>query len=757
MVKFTTLPLVKFSVKHPWIIIGISLIITIAMAVPLKQIQIDPDVESLLTEEMTAGTDRDYTEKYDKLLIMVSGDKLFTVDVLQKFQNSYIKLQSALPVEETIEPFSFTTLEKTGSRLTVVPLSPGGIAPRNDKDLKLFVNRLNKSNFTSGFLSSNNKDALVVILLLKKINIYISEMEIINNIIDPLRSELDVVVTGTLPFSAETEIFLTKDFSKLLIFVIATILISYYLGFKSKRAVFLPITLVISGTIFSLGVMVIVGFKLSMVSIISPPLVLTLGSSYSIHVMSAYYSLARHSNESKNNIIIKSVTDISGTVILASFTTLIGLVSLLLATISQIREFAIITSLGILFSAILSITLLPAFLSLQPVPHQKKLKILDKDPLSKFLNHFGSYIVNWKVPAIIVIVLIATVFIILLPGISFNTSPAKYFPKSSDVIVDLNKFIKKIGGLDELKIELVGTDKDFFLQPEVLSNIYKVEQELSKIPNICYTFSFPEYLSYAGRIMTGDDGYFQSRGLNLLVSRLFGTINTNITTANKDYSKISILIRVFNRDKTMPIDEEDTIALIRDIKCTLENNLDNDIHWKLSGKSLNFLKLSKQMRRDFLVSTIAALLLIGIISSISFKSIIKGILTLIPLLTGIFSSLILMALFKIPLDMTTIMVSCISIGVGVDDSIHFLLQYQKQIMLYPYDPGKAVYQTLKHTGRPIVITTLSIIAGLLFLSLAQFQPIRYFGLLIVFTLSTACFATLFILPPFLKTTQKVNK
>ncbi|MCD6396204.1 MAG: MMPL family transporter, partial [Spirochaetaceae bacterium] len=157
------------------------------------------------------------------------------------------------------------------------------------------------------------------------------------------------------------------------------------------------------------------------------------------------------------------------------------------------------------------------------------------------------------------------------------------------------------------------------------------------------------------------------------------------------------------------------------------------------------------------VSTITALILILIVSSLSFKSIIKGLLTLIPLITGIFTSLILMAIFHIPLDMTTIMVSCISIGVGVDDSIHFLLQYQKQIALNPSNPGSAVYETLIHAGRPIAITTLSIVAGLLFLGFAQFQPIRYFGLLIVFTLSTAFFATLFILPPILKSLQRVKK
>ncbi|MDA3938782.1 MAG: MMPL family transporter [Spirochaetia bacterium] len=756
MFKYFTHKIVNFSVKHPWIIIGIASIITILFALPLQRLQIESDVESLLPKELTEGIGQENIEIYDKLLIMVSGDNLFSVDSLQNFQNSYSKLQSILPVKKIIDPFSFTTLEKIGSRLTAVPLSPGGTAPENIEDLLIFKNRLSKSNFITGFLSSKNKDALVVLILLEKTNNYKSMMQEINSTIEPLRKNLEVVVTGTLPFSAETEIFLTEGFGKLLLLVIATILVSYYLGFQSKRAVFLPITIVISGTIFSLGIMVLAGFKLSMVSIISPPLVLTLGSSYSIHVMNAYYNLSKYSNEPKVDIIAKSVTGISGTVILASFTTLIGLMSLMLATIRQTREFAMITSLGIFFTAILSITLLPAFLTLQPAPEKKKLRILDKDPLSKFLNHFGARIVNWKIQAIILIILILATFIILMPRVSFNTSPSKYFPKSSNLIIDHKIFLEKIGGFEELKIELKGPEEGYFLKPEVLSSMYELEQKLIELPNISYIFSFPRYLNFAGTVMTGKEGNFQSRGLNLLVSRIFGTVIKDETIANKDYSNISISIRTFNREKNLPIDEEDTVKLVQDLEEILSNNVESNIVWRINGMSLNFLQLSKQMRRDFLVSTLAALFFIGIIASISFKSIAKGLLALIPLLTGIFTSLILMAIFRIPLDMTTIMVSCISIGVGVDDSIHFLLQYQKQSIKNPTNNRNAILETLKHAGRPIAITTLSIVAGLLFLSFAQFQPIRYFGLLIVFTLSTACLATLIILPPLLKSTPKMK-
>ncbi|MCD6396311.1 MAG: MMPL family transporter, partial [Spirochaetaceae bacterium] len=431
MHKINTLPIIKFSVKYPKIVIILSLLITLIFVLPLSHIQIEPDVESLLPESLTSNT-----VKYDKLLIMVSGDNLFTLEGLQQVQTTNKELQQILPVKQIIDPFSFKTLEKTGSRLMAVPLSPGNVAPETKGDLKVFEERLKKTRFASGIVSSMDKQSLVSILLIDKTEDYKKTMESIDKILIPLRNKLNVIITGTIPFSAETEMFLTDGFSKLLIFVLITILISYYLGFRSKRAVFLPMLIVISGTVVSLGMMVLLGYKLTMISILSPPLVLTLGSSYSIHVMSAYFSLSRTSKESKKDTIIKSISGVSGTVLLASFTTLIGLMSLLMATIRQTREFAITTSLGIIFTALLSITLLPAFLSIQQRPETKKLKELNRDILSKFLKNFGPRIINWKFQAYGILLIIVVVFIILLPKISFNTSPTKYFPKSSMVISD---------------------------------------------------------------------------------------------------------------------------------------------------------------------------------------------------------------------------------------------------------------------------------------------------------------------------------
>ena len=757
MKDFTLKPLVTFSTRHPWLVIILSFSITLLFLYPMRNLKIEPDVMSLLpasVQEELKGNQPEQSTDFDRIAVMISGPGVFTYQHLKLFESTYKKIQTSIGAEKIIEPFSQTLLLKSGSRLMPATLSPTGKAPVNPEEAAVFKKRLTEDPFATGLITSENRDVLLVYFLVRKGMDYLDMMDRVTELLRPLKEEVTVTVTGTAPFSAETERFLTKDFIKLLILVIAVILLSYYLGFRSKRAVFIPILLIISGTIFALGGMAALGFKLTMVSIVTPPLILTLGSSYSIHVLNAYYSFLRsNKNHDKQNAIITSVTGVSPTVFLASLTTIIGLLSLLLASIQQTREFAIATAFGIFSTALLSLTLLPAFLQLQRVPEQKKLNELSSDFLSRLIHFIGPRIIRKKYAAFIIIALIFTGFLLIYPHIVFNTNPFKYYPPNSDIIKGNHFILEKIGGLEEISITFSPktNTKGFFLNPEALNSILNIEKKIRKLDNVSFLFSYPSYLNYAGKVMSGKEGFLSSRGLNLLVARLFHTAEGDQAYfyVDKDFTRLTTTIKVYNNDKKQPIDEKDTAELKSRLTSILSDNTPGTMEWQVSAMSFAFLDLSHQMRRDFLVSTLGALIAIGIVAFLAFKSISQSILALIPLIMGIFSSLIFMVIFRVPLDMTTIMVSCISVGVGVDDSIHFLLRHHLNKERYPDNSEKAVYETLIHAGRPIILTTVSIVSGLLFLTLAQFQPIRYFGLLIVFTLTTAMLATLLLLPPLL--------
>lgn len=750
-------PLVLFSIRRPWLVIIISLTLTLLFLFPMSNLKIEPDVMSLLpasVQQELEGNSPEQSTDFDSIAIMISGHDVFIPRNLLLFEATYKKIRDSISAEKVLEPFSQTLLQKSGTRLNPVTLSPTGSAPKTEEEAAVFKERLKEDPFVTSLLTSKNRDVLIVYFFVRKGMDYLKMMDKVNKLLVPLKQNLTVTVTGTAPFSAETERFLTKDFNKLLILVIAVILLSYYLGFRSRRAVFIPILLILSGTVFALGGMALLGFKLTMVSIVTPPLILTLGSSYSIHVLNAYYSLLRKKKGmDKKEAVEVSVTGISSTVLLASVTTIIGLLSLLLATIQQTREFAVATALGIFFTALLSLTLLPAFLILQRVPEQKKLHDLSKDNLSRILNFIAPRIIHKRYTALIIIASIITGFFLVYPHIVFNTNPYKYYPPDSKIILENQRILSKVGGLEDISITFYSKEekKGFFLDPGALKSIRTIEKKIRTIDNVSFLSSYPSYLDYAGKVMSGKEGFFSSKGLNMLVARLFHTAFGEQAGqyVNKDFTRLTTTIKVYNNAENRPIDEHDTAEIKTELYSILSKNIPAGIEWKVQGMSFAFLDLSHQMRRDFLVSTLGALIAISIVAFFAFKSIFRSILALIPLLMGIFSSLIFMALFRIPLDMTTIMVSCISVGVGVDDSIHFLLRHHQNSIRYPDNPEKAVYETLIHAGRPIVLTTVSIVSGLLFLTLAKFQPIRYFGLMIVFTLTTAMLATLLLLPPLL--------
>ncbi|MDC7243107.1 MAG: MMPL family transporter, partial [Sphaerochaetaceae bacterium] len=135
-----------------------------------------------------------------------------------------------------------------------------------------------------------------------------------------------------------------------------------------------------------------------------------------------------------------------------------------------------------------------------------------------------------------------------------------------------------------------------------------------------------------------------------------------------------------------------------------------------------------------------------IIASIAFISVYKGLLTLIPVVVAIMMNYIFMYLLNIPFDMVTVSFASVAIGAGVDDAIHFLLKFTNLQKNNTLSTKEAITLTIQSTGRPIVLTTLSIVLGMVMLTFASYLPIRYFGLLMSIALMDSMLATILILP-----------
>jgi len=180
------------------------------------------------------------------------------------------------------------------------------------------------------------------------------------------------------------------------------------------------------------------------------------------------------------------------------------------------------------------------------------------------------------------------------------------------------------------------------------------------------------------------------------------------------------------------------------------NLLPENTEVTFSGTNAKALRFSDQLIIDQKNSQRLAYLFVLIIASIAFMSFYRGFLTLIPVAFSIMMNYIFMYIFNIPFDMVTVSFASVAIGSGVDDAIHFLLKYSS----LKKDDNKAnvkkqINNTIRTTGRPIVLTTVSIVLGMMMLTFASYLPIKYFGLLMSIALMDSMLATIFILPSFI--------
>jgi predicted RND superfamily exporter protein len=750
--------ILDFVRRRSLLVIIVTVIVTAGFTAALSKIRVDPDLESLLPEDEEIAKVMAERENASQnyLVFAVENSDPFTLEGLVALEAAIRDLEQLPEIQPGITPFNFLTFTKDGDRLKLEPLAPQGRAPRNSEELDRFRRNIDQARLAENLVVSRDRSTLVCLFPSENTDNYTQLMDRIERILASLDPYYHTYTTGTIPFMKTTESYLSRDLSRLLLLAVAVILVVFFLGFRAKRAVLLPLLTVLMGTVWCFGFMALVGFPVSMISVAIPPLVLALGSSYSIHILNQYYREGANQQGDKR-WIASSIAHVNRTILLAGTTTIFGLFSLLAVSMRQTREFALSTGMGIASCALLSLFFFPALLYKLKAPRAKQRTQVLEGPLTRGIVKIGRAALRGRYLIFALLSILALLFIFSIRRIEYNTAAMSYFPKNARVVRDMRFFTGKIGGFEEISINLRAPQnrKNYFLNPDVLAEIARFEDSLAELPDVSYITSFTRYLKQLNRIMYGREGIPSIRAPALLLSRYLKMLGSRSRgalgyIASQDFSSITVSMRIYDSSEGEFIDEAGLRKLLARIDEIQKQKLAPEIKIERWGPILRYLSLSNILQKDSIISMLIAAAAILCITAIAFRSIPYGLYALVPLATGIMLNVVFMVLAKIPLDMITIMVSSIAIGVGVDDAIHFLIQFRKQLhgqrASGHRDIETVIEKTLSVTGRPIVLTTLSILAGLLILSFAAFKPIRYFGLLVAFTLAAACIGTIVVLP-----------
>lgn len=750
--------ILQFSCRYPLPVIIATALVTLAFGWLASRLRVNPDVESLIPENAAV---RQLMNRYrqggrsgEYLVLAVYSPEPFQLPGLAAFGEALARLEELPELEPGITPFNLVTFEKRATRLAAVPLSPERRAPRDPAELASFRRRLAATPYAANLVVSRDLTVLAALFPAAPIKDFGSLMGRVRRIIAPLELHYRCYLSGSIPFVERTGVYLSRDLLVLFGAGAGLILLFYFLAYRTLRGVLLPALVVLVGTVWSLGLMSTLGFTLTLLNVVTPPLLLTVGSSYGIHILNRYY---RGPAGRGGEWLVGALEEVSGTILWASLISIIGFASLVVTDIRQVREFAVVTSFGTVSCALLALFFFPAVLSRLPPPGRRQARRVRAGFLSAMLLRLSRFVVRRPWPILGALAAAALGFVLCLPYIQTDTDTISYFPQGDRVVRDMYFLTGKLGGFDELNLTLLAPqgEEGYFLRPEVLSRVDAMEKNLAAIPDICYAVSFASYVRFLNQVASGQDRIPDTRGPILLLSRMVralaaeGGANPVAGLANEDFSRLTLSFRIYNSRTGRFINEQGLRDLLAEMKPIIASGLPAGAASELWGMGLQYLSLSDLLRANLVRSFGMSVLLVLGVAVLSFRSLRYGLLAIVPLVTGMALNFLLMAVARIPLDMTTIMVSSVAVGMGVDDAIHFILSYRRRLDRLPGDPRRAVTATLLETGRPIFLTSLSIVAGLLVLVLASFRPIVYFGVLVVFTLAATCASTLIVLPALL--------
>lgn len=752
-------------VDHPWWVIGGVLIVTVFFASAIPRIRFEQDFEAFLPQDdpATIALHRAEERYGDQKLFMVAvetDDTIFKPETLKKLKEMEELFEQIPEVDEVRGPTNSQVIYGSETAITVATALPE--IPEAPEELQAYKERVLGDRLLRGFVVSEDGKAAGILIRLKTgeeetVGVVNSVLEIAERYQGPER-----IYVGGMPrlnqFIAES---MRKDLSVLFPVMILVIIIVLYLSFNSLRGVALPLVTVVLSAIWEMGTMGWLGAPFTPFSFIAPVVLMAVGTAYGIHVLNKYYEEAHQGGRSRTEIVVATVTAMLSPTAMAALTTVAGFFALLSSTLWPQRDFGIYTGIGVLYAGFLALTLIPAILALMPLPRRERQSLLARW-LRAGLASLAHLIERTAVIILIGAGAVAVVWAVGIPRLKIETSAKDFLGKGHPVVEALDVLERHFGGSLQTGIEIDVGVRDGLKEPEVLNKILALQEFLETLPAVRRTTSITNLVRELNQKFHADDpNYYVIPDDRKLISQLLllftfqgGSLGQMALT---DFSAGEVIVSLEWVSSTQMaklvaeiqryLDEHFAPTATASVALTSDGSL-LQIKAEQVGTMPIYVRLMDQIRTSQIWSLLTSVGSSWVIVSLLMGSVIAGALCIVPLVLTILTEFGLMAYLGLPLDMSTMMIGSIAIGIGIDYAIHFVERYRLEFAR-DRDARRALQHTLTHTGVGISYNALALTLGFGVLWISTFKGLNTFGSLVALTMVVSATSAFTIIPAIL--------
>ncbi|MFZ5573141.1 MAG: efflux RND transporter permease subunit [Thermodesulfobacteriota bacterium] len=565
--------------------------------------------------------------------------------------------------------------------------------------------------------------------------------------------------------------YLHRDLGKFLPYTLLAVIVIFFFNFRSIRGILLPSITLGMSTFWILGLMGYCGIRLTALGISLPPLMIAVGSSYGIHILNQYYiDFDMIGRTGKRAGLKIAMGHIATTVLLAALTTFVSFGSLATSQLIAMSQWGVFSGIGVLFALIISCTLIPAALALMPHRRPRLLMKKDREVKKTAIDTLIELAItaatrHHKQVLLVVLVLIA-VSVVGLSRLNVESDFLLYFKENDYIRTSALEIEKKFGGRWGFNLLIDTGAADGVKTPVALNAVETIRRWLTapanKHLNIGRTDAFSDYIKTMHFAMNEDNlDYYRIPENPMDITDYLeiysgddddadGRIDEFEAYVDEDFRTLNLLAR-FCQKEDYSIGTADIKRILGQVREYLDKNLPPGLKARITGFPVMNVKMVEYIISGQLQSLLSSLVIIFIIVTLLFKRFSAGILSLIPMSTAVLFNFGIMGFFGINLDTVTSIIASITIGIGVDDTIHFLNTF-RHIQRQGGSTDECIRRTLQVSGKAIIFTSLALILGFAVLTISSFKPVIFFGTLMGITMTATTIGALVILPSVIKLT-----
>jgi hypothetical protein len=761
-----------------FLLIGLG-ILTVVMAYFASQVQQSYDfARAIPTDNPKYQEYLRFKEKFgeDGNLMTVGfiEKDLFQVEKFNKLLAFQQDLKNTEGVDDVISVASAINLVKNDSteKLDAKQIFPSSIS--SQQELDSLANTFKSLPFYQGLMYNPESGAWLLGIRVNK-NVLNSKQR---DKIVPLLSEkvyaygkanqIDVKLSGLPLVRSNLAIRLNKEMR---FFLLGSILLSaviLLLFFRSISTTILSLLVVIIGVIFSLATMVFFGFKITILNALIPPLVVVIGVPNCIYFLNKYHT-SYLSKEHKMEALTDMVSKMGIVTLFCNITAAIGFAVFALTKSAILKEFGIVAGINIMVIFFISMILLPSALSYLPAPKSRHLNYLENKWLEKILTRIEKWVLSHRKLVYAITLVIVAFSITGIMKLNSQGFIVDDLPQDDVIYKDLKFFEKHFKGIMPLEI-LIDTKKRNGLAGmrslETFQKIDSFSAELAVHPDIARPLSLAEGLKFAKQ------GFYDGDSNNYTMPNSFdGAFVADYLRMKKDtvsgkgsFQKLMLAFIDTGRQMTRvsvnmaDIGSKRLPILLDTLKSRADHYFDSSkYNVQFTGTSITFLEGSRFIINGLRDSIFWAFVLIALCMLYLFKSFRILFCSLIPNIIPLALTAGVMGWAGISLKPSTVLIFSVALGIAIDVTIRFLVNYKQELPAHGNDVEATVMQTLRSTGISIIYTSLVLIAGFVIFMFSGFGGTKALGFLTSLTLLAATFTNLILLPVLLLSTGKNKK